>query len=208
MIVLGSKRRHAAFWTIVVLLLMTTKLSFCNDLRLTLDCIFSGLLALTGFVFTARTFITFKLNEVIYSDVKYRKHVEALQRDGAYKQKLYEPLRNIDQSLENATYMSLWSVGLFILVAFLPRESEVNIDASHKAKSIMDIMSNSSTRTLVASHLEKLEPFVWKMITDVAMTYFVFCLYQMIVTTRSLHKNIKAIVDYWEKDYEDKKLLH
>src|SRR5471030_1570770 len=113
MIVLGSKSRHFVLWAVVVLLFVTTPLSFCTDLRLTLDCIFSGLLALAGFVFTARTFITFKLNEVIYDDPKYRVHVEKLQKDGAYKRTLYEPLRNIDQSLGDATYMSLWSVGLF-----------------------------------------------------------------------------------------------
>src|SRR5690606_10849700 len=64
-----------------------------------LSSVFSGLLTLTGFMFTARTFITFKLNEVVYGKPEYQQRVEAYQADGAYTLKLYEPLRELDSKV-------------------------------------------------------------------------------------------------------------
>jgi hypothetical protein len=118
---LGTKERYRVYWVLVLICTLSTKYSTFSTLRLSLDSIFSGLMALTGFVFTARTFITFKLNEVVYGSPEYRQYVEKLKSEGAYSQELYAPLKQIDNSLGIATYMCLWSTIMFIIVAFFPK---------------------------------------------------------------------------------------
>ena len=170
---------------------------------MSLDCIFSGLLALTGFVFTARTFITFKLNEDIYGTPSYRSYVEQLRKDGAYTKELYAPLRQIDQSLGTATYMCLWATALFLVVAFLPRPAEIRIDATHTVTSILGLLMDKNLAKTAMKDPWLLVPFVGKAFIDTAMTYFVFCLYQMIVATKAIHGNIQDIITHWEHDYNN-----
>lgn len=44
-----------------------------DNLKITSSSLFSGLLALNGFVFAARTFIVFKIYDTVYSDENYQK---------------------------------------------------------------------------------------------------------------------------------------
>ena len=46
-----------------------------------------------------RTFITFKLNEVIYGNPTYRGLAEQLKKEGAYDKELYDPLKKLDSNL-------------------------------------------------------------------------------------------------------------
>ena len=203
MIFLGTNRRHQLFWVIVVVWFVCTKITISTDLRLTLDSIYSGLLALTGFVFTARTFITFKLNEMIYGTGSYREYVAKLKVDGAYSKELYDPLKSIDKKLGTATYMCLWATILFIVVAFIPKPSIIDLGNNLK---IAYLFQTFFERSLTSSAmLEKLcLPFFFKLITDIALIYFGFCLYQMLITVKSLHQNISDIIEHWEKDYKHK----
>lgn len=199
---LGTRKRHLVFWTLVSICALTTKFTTFSELRLTLDSIFSGLLALTGFVFTARTFITFKLNEVIYDSPKYRSYVEKLKEEGAYKQELYDPLKSIDSSLGVATYMCLWATILFIAVAFLPAMKEpLAISSKVKAENVLQLLTQIDLNQFMGRHDVQLS-LICKVFTDVTMMYFGFCLYQMILTARALHKNISDIVSHWEAEYK------
>jgi len=202
---LGSKTRQAVFWALVLACSASTKFSTFSTLRLSLDSIFSGLLALTGFVFTARTFITFKLNEVVYGSPEYRDYVEALKREGAYKQDLYDPLKAIDNSLGTATYMCLWSTILFIIVAFFPKiEGPLTLPNKATAEYIWEMaMKICFADFLIDMHL--LTSTAYKIFTDATMVYFGFCVYQMIITAKSLHHNISDIITHWETHYKGQK---
>lgn len=200
MILLGTKQRHLVFWPLVFTCVLVTKFSTFSELRLSLDSIFSGLLALTGFVFTARTFITFKLNEVIYGSEQYRDYVKKLKEDGAYKKCLYDPLKQIDSKMGAATYMCLWATIMFIVVAFLPKSVSLDMGNNVKAEYVCQVIYNADINALVATK-KLLLPLIYKVITDATMIYFGFCLYQMVITAKSLHQNISDIIVHWEEEY-------
>ncbi len=202
MIFLGTRKRHLIFWSLVLVCIALTKFTTFSELRLTLDSIFAGLLALTGFVFTARTFITFKLNEVIYGSAYYRSHVEKLKSEGAYTRDLYDPLKHIDNNLGVATYMCLWATILFIVVAFLPAMKEpLALSKTVKVDYALQLICKLTLQEFIHRHDIWLS-LAYKAFTDVTMVYFAFCLYQMIKTARSLHKNISDIVQHWEDQYK------
>lgn len=203
MILLGSKRKHWIYWSLVLLAVVLVNARILASIRLSLDSIFTGLLALTGFVFTARTFITFKLHEVVYGNPTYRNYVEKLREDGASDKELYDPLRELDSSLGNATGMCLVALALFALVAFLPDHKNITLDASTKVSRVYDIISSRSNLRLVAKNPSALIPVGVAVVSDMALIYFFFVLNQILRTTISLNKNIKAIIDHWEQDYKD-----
>jgi hypothetical protein len=204
MILLETKKRHIIYWALVLCFTATTKFSLMSDLRISLDAIFSGLLALTGFVFTARTFITFKLNEVIYGSSQYRDYVEKLQKEGAYKQLLYDPLRNIDNKLGTATYMCLCSIIMFVIVAFLPKAASIKLGSNQVAEYIYQLFLYTDI-TSIFTAVNYILPLIYKLITDIALVYFGFCIYQMVIAAKALHQNISDIVRHWEEDYKESK---
>lgn len=203
MIFLGSKQRHGCFWITVTAVYLLTDFSLFSDMRISLDCIFSGLLALTGFVFTARTFITFKLNEVIYSNEKYQIYVEKLKKEDARRAELYSPLRYIDASLGTATYMCIWATAMFLVVAICPKTGEIKLGPSYTLTNVYGLLFDPALWPLAKHNSTVLSSFIRKAVVDLSMTYFVFCIYQMVSTTRAIHENIQDIVRQWEADYRE-----
>jgi hypothetical protein len=203
MIFLGSKQKHFLYWAglIISVLFLNVRLLAC--LRLSFDSIFSGLLALTGFVFTARTFITFKLHEVVYGNPVYRSYVEKLQKDGAYERELYDPLKELDESLGNTTGMCLVALCLFALVAFMPDFKEIVLNKNTKVTTLFDVISSKDNIILAIQHPSCVLPVGVAIITDAALLYFFFVLNQIFKTTMSLNRNIKAIINHWEDDYKN-----
>lgn len=201
---LGTKKLHFIFWPLVVIWFLATKFTTFSTLRLSLDSIFSGLLALTGFVFTARTFITFKLNEVIYDSPQYRKFIEKLQKDGAYKKQLYDPLKHIDSNLGKATYMCFWATIMAIIVAFLPKPENLDFGNGVHIEYVWQLLSQNNLNTAVSGAHITLS-LIFKAFTDTSMIYFAFCLGQMIIAAKSLHQNIGDIIEHWEEDYNKNK---
>jgi len=187
--------------TLVFFCFMSTTFKTFSELRLSLDSIFSGLLALTGFVFTARTFITFKLNDMIYGNPEYRIYVEKLKKEGAYKRELYDPLKTVDGNLGTATYMCLWATILFIIVAFFPKPITQDLGNRLKADFVHEVLGNLYLTEFISP--KYLLPLAYKLFTDATMVYFGFCLYQMVITAKSLHKNISDIVARWEAEYNE-----
>lgn len=201
---LGTRKRHCVYWALVLFCTVSTKYSTFSTLRLSLDSIFSGLLALTGFVFTARTFITFKLNEVVYGSPEYRHYVEKLKSEGAYHQELYDPLKQMDNSLGTATYMCLWSTIMFIIVAFFPKtESALPLPGKATADYIWEMATKTAFSDFIS--IKIFIPTAYKVFADATMVYFGFCVYQLIVTAQSLHRNISDIVSHWETTYKKAK---
>lgn len=97
----------------LIFFIFFTNDTFFAAFRISLDSIFAGMLALAGFIFTARTFIVFKLNESFYGNSSYREMIKELKRDGAYDKELYGPLKNLDNMLHKSTFMCVAGVIVF-----------------------------------------------------------------------------------------------
>ena len=201
MIFLGSRIRHAIFWPLVVTCVLFTEFALLKNLRLSFDSIFSGVLALTGFIFTARSFITIKLNDVIYSSDKYRNYIADLKKEGAYKQNLYDPLKTIDTSLANATYMCLYATVLLVVVAFVPKLDKIAMGNKVVFDYVYQIFLSKIDPAVLIRSKAVVTSVIFKIITDTALVYFGFCIYQMIIAATSLHQNISSIIAHWEVEY-------
>jgi len=201
MIFLGSRARHAIFWPLVIICVLFTEFALLKNLRLSFDSIFSGVLALTGFIFTARSFITIKLNDVIYSSDKYRNYIADLKKEGAYKQNLYDPLKTIDTSLANATYMCLCATVLLVVVAFVPKLDKIDMGNKVVFDYAYQIFLSKIDLAVLVRSKAVVTSVIFKIITDAALVYFGFCLYQMIIAATSLHQNINSIIAHWETEY-------
>jgi hypothetical protein len=201
MIFLGSRTRHATFWPLVIICVLFTEFALLKNLRLSFDSIFSGVLALTGFIFTARSFITIKLNDVIYSSDKYRNYIADLKKEGAYKQNLYDPLKTIDTSLANATYMCLCATVLLVAVAFVPKLDKIDMGNKVVFDYAYQIFLSKIDPAVLIRSKAVVTSVIFKIITDTALVYFGFCLYQMIIAATSLHQNINSIIAHWEIEY-------
>lgn len=200
MIFLGNKTRHTVFWLGLAGCVVLLPLNIMASIRLSLDSIFSGLLALTGFVFTARTFITFKLQEVVYGNPGYQRYVEKLRQDGAYDRELYAPLKELDANLGNTTGMCLAALALFAMVSIIPECKPIVLDANTTVYKCLDFF-NKNNIGLLAQNLKTLRFLPAVVVTDAAVLYFFFVLWQVFRTTLSLNKNIHSIIEHWEEDY-------
>ena len=205
MILLGNKKKHWLCWTLLALAAVFLNVSLLASLRLSLDSIFSGLLALTGFVFASRTFITFKLNDVVYGNPSYRNYIEQLRKDGVVDKELYAPLRKLDSSLGDTTGMCLIALGLFAIIAFLPDFREITLDSTTKVSRLCELVFSVRNIKLAFKNPAVFFPIAVVFLSDMALLYFFFVLNQILQTMISLNKNIKAIIDHWEQDYKDNK---
>jgi hypothetical protein len=166
-----------------------------------LNSVFTGLLTLTGFMFTARTFITFKLNELVYGRPEYRLRVEALQADGAVNQTLYEPLRNLDTTVGRTCLFCFGTLFIVLGFSFLPKEW------STLKTSLWDCWKACHAAGAPASQADALP---WRFVVYQASTVFVFVLIFSIIvevfsSIRSVNSNIRDIIHEWEEAYGKEK---
>lgn len=201
MFILGSWKNWVRFWIAVAVLSLVSQISFPSKLRVSLDSMLSGLLALAGFMFAARTFITFKLQEVVYGNPKYQELVANLQEDGATRQALFAPLRTLDTNLGNTTSICFVSLLLFLVVACIPEAKEITLDPSTKILAIREVFVHDHGVWLLLTSPGALLVVLSKVMADTAFVYFAFCLYRIIMATVSLNKNIHSIIDHWEAAY-------
>lgn len=198
---LGSRRQHYLFWTVLTILSVFCHVRLLGQLRLSIDAVFSGLLALTGFIFTARTFITFKLNEAVYGTPTYRTYIESLRKDDPKREELYSPLKALDASLGNATGMCLLALALFAVVSFLPDYQSIALDDSTRVRSLSAVLASRRHCALALHSPATLLPVLVATVSNAALLYFLFVLHQVYRTSWSLNGNIKAIIAHWETEY-------
>jgi hypothetical protein len=160
-----------------------------------LNSVFTGLLTLTGFLFTARTFITFKLNEVVYGHPEYRSRVAELQADGAYNQKLYDPLREIDTRVGKACVWVFVTMLCVLTFSIFPKEW-------------------SKLSTSLVDHWKGANPagsgMPWRFVVFQVATFAVFSVIfsvatEVLATILSVNQNIRAIINEWEERYNREK---
>jgi len=146
---------------------------------------FAGMLALNGFLFTARTFITFKLNETVYSKDSYRDDVRRYQESGDYKKKLYDPLRELDHTVGCASF---WCFGVLIVLTvfmLLPRNL-------WEAGRLHDFWSQSFQRPCLF--------IIFQIITWLTYSAVLASLVCVLNAILRVNHNIKEIIAFWEED--------
>jgi hypothetical protein len=152
---------------------------------------FAGMLALNGFMFTARTFIVFKLNDTVYSNENYRKEVEEFKKQGAYGLELYEPLKNLDSVIGRASLMCFVTLICLTLFALIPR---LFTDYG----SLWQVVNQSRLG------VEHTCYFVFQLITWVIYSSVVIAILSACYALLRVNFNIKEILKKWESDYKPK----
>ncbi|TCK58426.1 hypothetical protein [Seleniivibrio woodruffii] len=178
------------FVIIFVILFMATPMGLFVNTKISIDTIFSGFLALVGFLFTARTFITFKLHEVIYGNPAYQQHVKQAQEEGAYKKELYDPLKTLDSDLAKITLFSLVAVVIFFLFSFFQTMPK-GFNNLYLYEMIGDKTFYQQVGCFKAIEIQLISTF--------AFSYFFVTFYAILKALKSINSNIQDIIDHWEK---------
>lgn len=151
--------------------------------NLPLATIFSSLVTLTGFIFTARTFITFKMNECIYSKQEYRKWVEDTRAEGKVIDNcgIYDPLKDLDTRLGLTCIECICAVGVTVIA------------------SCFDL---SDFRNLLRLPALNLEIAPSRVLTALIVATLGFVLARVFSAILLINKNIKSIIDVWESTHK------
>lgn len=160
-----------------------------------LNSAFSGLLALTGFMFTARTFITFKLNEAVYGNESYQKQVEEFQKDGAYQSELYEPLKKLDSTLGQTCLFCFGTLFSLVLFSLIPNEWGNGTS----------LWAKIATRC--AGGTESISGWfvTYQVLTTAAYGALIAAIVHVFYAILRVNRNIRGIIDEWEKKYKAEK---
>lgn len=163
---------------------------------LALSSVFSGLLALTGFMFTARTFITFKLNEVVYGSINYRKYIEELKKDGAISDPLYAPLKQLDTTLGKTCLLCFGTLFGLAVFALLPKDWGAGLPLHERLLT----PAAGTVATPVTALFAFYQVFTWLVYSAVLIS--IICVFWCIVR---VNQNIKSIISHWEDAYNNPK---
>lgn len=153
---------------------------------------FTGLLTLTGFILTARTFIVFKLNETVYGTDAYRDLVKDFTEQGALKKSLYEPLKQLDEILGRTSLFCFSSLLYMALFALIPK----HIGAGASLWDRMVEANGATTEKFTAGHL------LYQGAAWVAYTALDLSIVQGLWAVFRVNVNIKEIISKWEKDQD------
>ncbi|XOB63881.1 hypothetical protein ACMC5R_07220 [Deferribacteres bacterium DY0037] len=182
------------FVIIFVILFLATPMGLFVNTKISIDTIFSGFLALVGFLFTARTFITFKLHEVIYGNPVYRQFVEKAKAEGAYKKELYDPLKTLDSDLAKITLFSLVAVIIFFIFSLFPT----------MPKGFDDLYLYEMIRIKTFYQQEGCFKAIGvQFVSTFAFSYFFVTFYAILKALKSINSNIQDIINHWEQESKD-----
>jgi hypothetical protein len=166
---------------------------------LALSSAFSGLLALTGFMFTARTFITFKLNEIVYSNENYQRYIEDLKKDGAHCAPLYLPLKSLDSTLGRTCLFCFGTLTFLVVFALMPREWGSGQSFYERLRDLRSTESDGSITGLFVIY----QLAIWLVYSSVLLSII-----QVFWCIARVNKNIKSIISHWEDTYSEKTNMH
>jgi hypothetical protein len=161
-----------------------------GDFKITLSSLFSGLLALNGFMFSARTFIIFKLYETVYSKRDYKIRIDKLRNEGGYSKELLDPLKSLDRSLSSTAILSLLSLILLVFISSLGEKPDIFNHA------------NIFNMSLLVPPVKMFYPVFYKLLSDAVCSVMIVTFIQMCYCVRSLNINFNSIFDVWKKEEE------
>jgi hypothetical protein len=171
-----------------------------DDFKISYNSLFSGMLALIGFVFAARTFITFKLYETVYSTQRYQKRIFGLKSDGTYNEKLMHPLSTLDTSLSFTTTISVVAMLLLTVISFIEPPKTSSIKNISEIFTYVSVNYKSITFELIKS---KSFPVAYKLFSDIVCSTFIVVFIQLVYNLRSLNKNVGSIIDIWQEQADE-----
>jgi hypothetical protein len=194
-----------AFFLFTLLFAFCTEMGFYDKFRISIGSLFGGLLALTGFLFTARTFITFKLNEVIYGNPNYRGLIEQLRKEGAYDKELYDPLKKLDSNLGTTSYMSLTALLLVLVLGFFPDYKNVILPKGFSPNYLSEFVFSKVGWTSLWQNNLILPVLVYKVYSSITLGFLVVTGLKIFQCISSVNQNIGAIIEHWEDEYKRQK---
>lgn len=164
-----------------------------------LSSIFTGLLTLTGFMFTARTFITFKLNDTVYSDTDYRAWVEKLQSENSDVGPLYQPLKTVDETVGSGCLRCLYALLTILSFSFFPKKWATPPNSLWKAWETWAPVTQSFFEAFPLRFLA----YQFALVFTYAM--IVTTLVKVVFTVKTVNDNIHVILNRLAEKYERKK---
>lgn len=164
---------------------------------LSIDSIFAGMLALTGFLFTARTFVTFKLHESVYGDEKYRKNWKQMKEEGGFtdEKKLYDPLKKFDEKVGDATKLCFFNLLVILAFSFIPQWF------GKTGISIVDAWT--SVTPWYGGLKNHWMEIIYELLCGVVLSGIVLVIVHSFYAFLSINRNIQRIIQLWEKEYEN-----
>lgn len=186
--------------TLSVLINIFAPKAIIDNFKISYNSLFTGMLALIGFIFAARTFITFKLYETVYSTEKYQDRILQYKKGGAYKQKLMQPLQTLDTALSFTTWMSVIAMFLLTLISFIKPPAVADIST---IPNFFTLITQNFKTVTVKSLWTVLFPTGYKFFSDVVCSTFIVVFLQLIYNLRSLNRNISQIIGVWQEKADD-----
>lgn len=146
------------------------------------SALFSGVMAMAGFLFTARSFLIFKLNEEVYHKDEYRRRVASLAAEGGANADVYRPLEAFDARIGRALHACVLTLCLVCAASMCSMRFE-NTDS----RLVMLLRPRSVQWVMVARRL----------LADAAMASVVLTLWRVFGTVESMNRNFSAIIRHW-----------
>jgi len=188
-------------------ILIFARLDFFQNFKIQISSIFSGLLALTGFLFGARTFIIFKLYEIVYSSEEYQDWHKESSIIATNSEPLFTPLKRLDDNLKRAISICKYSLILLGVYCFLPSPEDYVTIATFLNKSFFEMFNSGNIAGFFGLEGSVKLTFI-KVFSDLVLVYFFYNVLFVFLTIKSINQNIKAIIEFWETRYEKKQAAH
>jgi hypothetical protein len=197
-----KRPKQVAVIALLVTLLINTFApdAIIDNFKISFNSLFTGMLALIGFIFASRSFITFKLYETVYSTERYQKKIYSLKNDGAYKNKLMHPLTVLDQSLSFTTSLSIFAMLALTLMSFV---KPPDIDDIKSIQEVLLVLANHYNEISISTIKSNFYPVFYKIFSDLVCSIFVIVFLQLIYNLRSLNRNIGSIIDVWQEQADE-----
>jgi hypothetical protein len=152
---------------------------------LSVDSIFAGTLALAGFLFTARTFVTFKLIDDVYKNPFYIKNWEELKQHKLVDGELYKPLKGFDEKIQHAIKSCFFALLVIFLFSMLPKHF------CGESKPVSQLFKEDNIRGVLEFHYDSL---AYDAISLFVISSVVFVLVTTFFAILKIDENIKAII--------------
>ena len=162
---------------------------------ISLNSVFTGLLTLTGFLFSARTFITFKLNDSVYSKENYRTLIKGLAKEGAYDGGLYAPLKILDGKLGATCRYCFIVLFLVISYSFLPKDWQ-------SGPPLWDLFRSPAASIPLAGASVTWRFAVHQLATVLVFSAIFAIIIEIFCAITAVNRNIQAIIANWESEQE------
>lgn len=144
----------------------------------------SGMLALSGFIATARSFLIFKMHECVYVNKEYQERVRSVYGP---KEPVYRPLSKLDKRLGKCLWSCCLTTAALWLAALLYVPSDaVSKKASHFACLLIEYLDITTVDVSI-------------FLAEIALGMVLYTLIVFARASVSMNRNFAAIIHEWEE---------